>query len=112
MSELLNQVGRRIKSFRLQNGLSQEELAYRANIHATTLSEIESGKANITLITCESVASALNVPVLSFFPEEPIKEDDELSRLIAQIQKVFMANGTKDKARYVNIIKSVTDNFS
>lgn len=111
-SELLTHVGSIIKMLRLRNGFSQEELAHRSSIHVTTLSEIEGGKANITLVTCESVASALNVPMASLFPDEHIREDEELSRLIARIQKTFTDSDTKDKARYINLLKSVTDNFS
>ncbi|MDR0454321.1 MAG: helix-turn-helix transcriptional regulator [Deferribacteraceae bacterium] len=111
-SELLNQVGGRIKTFRLQKNLSQEELAYRSNIHATTLSEIESGKANITLITYENIALALNISISSFFPEESLKEDEELSRLIGRMRKAYIDNSAKDKARYISLIKCITDNYS
>ena len=111
-SELLRIVGIRIKTLRLQNSFSQEELAYRSNIHVTTLSEIESGKANITLITCESVALALNIPISHLFPEEPLREDEELGRLIARIQKTYINSDVKDKVLYLNLIKCITDNFS
>ena len=110
-SELLKQVGSRIKTLRLQKGFSQEELAYRSGLHVTTLSEVESGKSNMTLITCENIANALETSISEFFPEEPIKEDEELSRIIARMQKVCLESNTKDKARYLNLLKTLTDGF-
>ncbi|MDR2870027.1 MAG: helix-turn-helix domain-containing protein [Deferribacteraceae bacterium] len=104
-------VGNRVRTLRIQNGFSQEELAHQSNIHATTLSELESGKANITLITCESIAMALNVSVSSLFPENTAKEDDEISRLIASIQKIFTHCDMKEKARYIRLMRCLTDNF-
>jgi transcriptional regulator with XRE-family HTH domain len=111
-SELLKQVGSRIRTLRLQNGYSQEELAHRAEIHVTTLSEIECGKSNMTLITCENIANALETSIAAFFPETHIKEDEELSRVIASIQKTCSESTIKEKARFIKLIKCLTDNFN
>ena len=46
---------------REKKGISQEELAEKANINRTTLSKIESGIRNATLETLMRIASALGM---------------------------------------------------
>jgi transcriptional regulator with XRE-family HTH domain len=54
-------VGANIRLLREAKGLPQDELAYRADIHATYLSGIENGKRNISLRVLEKLAMALSV---------------------------------------------------
>lgn len=54
-------LGRKIRELRRHKGLSQEELAARAEIHPTYLSGIECGKRNTSLAAFFSIARALNV---------------------------------------------------
>jgi len=56
-------LGSAIKRLRLQLGLSQMELANRANINYTILSAMESGQRLPTLRTVNKVARGLKVPV-------------------------------------------------
>jgi transcriptional regulator with XRE-family HTH domain len=51
--------GRVIASLRLQVGLTQEELADRAAVHATYISQIERGLKSPTLATITKLAAAL-----------------------------------------------------
>lgn len=44
-------------------GLSQEELAYKCELHRTYIGAIERGERNITLSSLELIASALNVDI-------------------------------------------------
>lgn len=54
-------VGKRIKSLRLEAGLSQEALAEHCGIFRTYLSRIESGSANPTLVILVALATSLGV---------------------------------------------------
>ena len=54
-------VGRNIRRERDRQGLPQDELAHRADIHVTYLSGIENGHRNITLTVLERIATALGV---------------------------------------------------
>lgn len=54
-------VGLNVQRARRSRGLSQEELAARANIHQTYLSGVESGKRNPTIIVLDRVAKALEI---------------------------------------------------
>ena len=50
-----------LKENRKEQNLSQEELAYRANLDRTYISLLERGKRNPTLPVLFSISSALNV---------------------------------------------------
>lgn len=60
-------VGKRIKELRNKLGISQEELAYRADVHRTYIASLEVGKRNISIGTLEKIVVALNVSFSQFF---------------------------------------------
>jgi transcriptional regulator with XRE-family HTH domain len=49
--------------------ISQEELAVRAGLHRTYLSDVERGARNPSIKTIEKIAQALQVPVVKLFEE-------------------------------------------
>lgn len=53
--------GQSVRNLRLQLGISQEELAERAELHRTYISGIERGVRNVTLRSVERLAKALGV---------------------------------------------------
>jgi transcriptional regulator with XRE-family HTH domain len=53
--------GRRVREFRAERGLSQEQLAELAGVHRTYLGGIERGERNPTLSNVERIAKALRV---------------------------------------------------
>lgn len=61
--------GRLIRSLRKKRDLSLQELARRAELSVSYLSEIERGKKQPTLETIEKLAVALNISKEGFFPE-------------------------------------------
>jgi transcriptional regulator with XRE-family HTH domain len=64
--------GRTARRLRLALGLSQEELADRANIHRTYIGGIERGERNPTLTMIVRLAEALEVaPAKLLEPDEP-----------------------------------------
>ena len=52
-------IGKKIKALRLEKGLKQFELAKKAGISNTYLSDIEIGRTNPSLKTLEKIANAL-----------------------------------------------------
>lgn len=60
-------IGRRIRLFRKELDLSQEELAFKANLHRAYIGQIERGEKNLGLVNLEKIAHALNVKITSLF---------------------------------------------
>ena len=60
-------VGQRIRSCRLKNGLTQEELAERAELHPTYIGQAERGEKNLALVSLERILSALYLIFSEFF---------------------------------------------
>ncbi len=58
---LIVKLGKRIRSLRNEMNISQEELAFRADLHRTYIGMIERGEKNITLVNLSKIADALEV---------------------------------------------------
>ena len=61
--------GATVKARRKQSGLSQEELAERANLHRTYISDVERGARNLSLASIVKIARALSIPCADLFSE-------------------------------------------
>ena len=59
----LKNIGINIKSERLRQGLSQEELAEKCDISRNSVSLIETGKINLTILRVIDIARVLGVDV-------------------------------------------------
>ena len=55
-------LGKEIAKLRRRNGLSQEELGFRAEVHRTYISQLERGLKSPTLNVILKFAKALKVP--------------------------------------------------
>ena len=71
---LIDIFSRNIKSYRLERGLSQEQLAELSGLHRTYIGSVERGERNISINNIEKICKALNVDVTQLFSE--IKNDD------------------------------------
>jgi transcriptional regulator with XRE-family HTH domain len=67
--DVRKQVGLGVQRFRREKGLSQEELAHRAQIHQTYLSGVEGGKRNPSILVLDRIAIALGVDIEELFKE-------------------------------------------
>ncbi len=55
------QFGKRLRELRKKEGLSQEELGFRAGIHRTYVGAIERGEQNVSIDNIHKLAKALKV---------------------------------------------------
>jgi len=62
-NSILIKFGEKVRELRRLKGISQEELADRANLHRTYIGMIERAEKNITLINIEKIANALEVKI-------------------------------------------------
>lgn len=65
--DIRGKIGLRIKELRLGLKLTQEKLAFKAEIDKTYLNEVERGKRNIAIINLEKVILALDTSISDFF---------------------------------------------
>ena len=69
--ELKVLIGRNVSRLRAEASLTQEELAYRADMDRTYLSDIERGIRNPTVEMLSAIATVLDVPlVVLLVPKE------------------------------------------
>lgn len=66
-NSILIKFGEKVRELRRLKGISQEELADRANLHRTYIGMIERAEKNITLINIEKIANALEVKISDLF---------------------------------------------
>ncbi len=65
--DIRDRFGFAVKARREELGLTQEDLAEKARIHRTYLSDVERGTRNICLINMERVAEALAMQLSELF---------------------------------------------
>lgn len=75
--EGLKLLARRLKEIRFEKGVSQEELAYRAEITLSQIARIETVKINPTVSTIFKIARALDVSPSEIFRFELTQSSTE-----------------------------------
>ena len=60
-------VGRRVRQLRKRLGVSQEELAARADLHRNYVGSVERGERDIGISSLGNLAAALGVSLQEFF---------------------------------------------
>jgi transcriptional regulator with XRE-family HTH domain len=67
-------VGQRIKELRKGLNLSQEALAYKAEVDRTYMTDVENGRRNISVEILEKIIAALEVSFTEFFDNKEFKK--------------------------------------
>ena len=65
--DIRERFGSAVRARREALGLTQEDLAERARIHRTSLSDVERGTRNLALVNIERLASALRIRMAQLF---------------------------------------------
>ena len=68
-NDLKTLLGMAIKTQRASLGISQEELAHRAGLHRTYISDLERGARNPSVESIEKLAAALQISVAKLFEQ-------------------------------------------
>ena len=85
------EVGRHIRRFRQDAGLSQETLAEMVGVSFQQIQKYESGHTTLNIIKLQQIADALKVHVTDFFGTTPIKNvrlTNEEEQLLQAFRKV------------------------
>ncbi|HOX32594.1 MAG TPA: helix-turn-helix transcriptional regulator [Spirochaetales bacterium] len=84
----LGEVIDRIREMRIRQGLSQLNLAEKANISQSFLASLEAGKKQPSVTTVLKIAHALGVNAGDFFPRkasDKVKIKEEIITLLRQL---------------------------
>jgi transcriptional regulator with XRE-family HTH domain len=73
MEEVCQVLGGNVKTLRQALGISQEELAFRAELDRTYISQIERGVGNPSVFVLLKVANALGVELVGLFSPRKTK---------------------------------------
>ncbi|MFT3663033.1 MAG: helix-turn-helix transcriptional regulator [Gordonia sp. (in: high G+C Gram-positive bacteria)] len=65
--DLQKAVGRNLRAYRLERGLSQEKFAEVLGVHRTYMGGLERGERNLTLRSVERIAERLNLDPINLF---------------------------------------------
>ncbi len=65
--DIRERFGDAVRTRREELGLTQEDLAERARIHRTYLSDVERGTRNLSLVNIERLATALSLHISELF---------------------------------------------
>lgn len=95
-----NVVGEKIRKLRLEDELTQEELALKSGLSQGYINQLENGRRNYTQKTLELIAQALSVPIITFFEEnaESINTSD---------QKTLVAENQRKRLEYKKEVNSL-----
>lgn len=87
MKDIKRLVGERIRDFRKEKGLSQEELGEKAGFHFTHIGVVERGEKNASLDTLNKIAEALDVEIVELFPKSEKPDQRRLKALVLESVK-------------------------
>jgi transcriptional regulator with XRE-family HTH domain len=68
--DLKTQIGLRIKELRTEKNLTQEEVAWQAEIDRTFMNHVENGRWNVSIGTLEKICIGLDVSLKKFFDSD------------------------------------------
>lgn len=66
--KVLVQIGTSIRALRKAQGMTQEALAEKADIHPTYLGQVERGEVNASILTLSAIAGALKLGLAEILP--------------------------------------------
>jgi transcriptional regulator with XRE-family HTH domain len=67
-------IGQRIRELRKELNISQEALAYKAEVDRTYVTDIENGRRNVSLEILERLVKALEISFTEFFNSKEFKK--------------------------------------
>lgn len=110
-AELKILLGKAIKSTRFALGISQEELAARAGLHRTYVSDVERGARNPSLESVEKLASALQLSLPMLFETAGLAGTARVEILLVEDNPadVELTKLAFEKARILNPLHVVAD---
>ncbi|MFJ7827606.1 helix-turn-helix domain-containing protein [Psychrobacillus sp. NPDC096623] len=89
MEDIVKIVGEKIRNFRKERGLSQEELAHQASLHNTYIGQLERGEKNATIESLYKITNALGITLEELFSNTqtgPKANSIEITKIITLLE--------------------------
>jgi CheY-like chemotaxis protein/DNA-binding Xre family transcriptional regulator len=111
----MSRFGATVRSLRFRRGLSQEELAGRADLHRTYIAGVEGGARNVTLKSIEKLALALEVSIADLLQSDPLDAPAGVVEILLvedSADDVALTLDAFREARIANPVHVVSDGLS
>ncbi|MBC3898719.1 helix-turn-helix domain-containing protein [Acetobacterium malicum] len=103
MEDIIKILGKRIRSYRIQLGYSQERLAEKSSCHPTYIGQIERGEKNPTIESIEKIAKALGISLSQLF--EKIDTENQSDKAIpAQSYELILSKSRSEQESIYRIL--------
>lgn len=103
VSKIAELLGERIRDYRMKKGLSQEELAHRADMHTAHLGQIERGEKSPTIDSIEKIVNALGITFEELFSFETRPTENKES----MVEKITACLGNMTMDEQKDVYKTV-----
>jgi CheY-like chemotaxis protein/DNA-binding Xre family transcriptional regulator len=116
--DVISKLGASVRHLRFRLGISQEELANRADLHRTYIAGVEGGTRNITLRSIEKLAAALEVSIPDLLSQSAQSSRRKTSAAETTVEILLVEDNPDDvaltlegfrQARIANPVHVVTD---
>lgn len=84
-------IGKLLKEYRSQRGLSQKKLSHHTGISQSFISSIESNKQSPTITTLERICEVLGITIAEFFSKTNTAVPDSLRPLLDNARQLSPA---------------------
>lgn len=114
-------VGKKIRQFRLADGLTLEELAFRSQLHPNYLGDLERGRRNPSLENLKKIADGLKKPLEDLISgtnsgrtitktqeKTPVFFSVDQERDLISLIKLLRSNSKKDRQHIIKIAKAMS----
>lgn len=102
-------LGKRIKLYRVQKGLSQEKLAELSELHPTYIGQLERGEKNPTVMSILKIATALEIPPEKLISDLGIKQVDTAMTIPEEAFCFFAELSDTEGKRLLEILEKIKD---
>lgn len=107
MSIVSENLGRRIRALRKQNGISQEELAFKASISTTYLGQVERAEKSPTVEVLDKIAKALEISIYDLFLFDAEIKVDNTNTTLNKINAQLSSLSEAEQCELLKLIKNI-----
>ena len=104
MDTITKLVGARIRGFRKEKRLSQEELAEKCSLHPTYIGQLERGEKNPTIESVMKVADGLEIPIDQLFINIPCSNRQAMDYIPDRIMYLVAEMSPKEQRIIYDLI--------